>query len=81
MEALMQRAFLALGSGVSAPEVAERLQETGASVEEAYLAVKAAEILAHDEEVAIAQQKAREDRERERREQIVTALGIPALKR
>lgn len=35
MEALIQRAFLALGAGIPAPEVAERLQDCDASAEEA----------------------------------------------
>lgn len=78
MEALIQRAFLALGAGIPAPEVAERLQGCDASAEEAYLAVRAAEILVRDEEEAIARQEARDRRGRGR---MITAPSIPALKK
>jgi hypothetical protein len=54
MEALMQRARLALGAGIPAFEVAERLIETGASKEEAFFVVQAAMILIRDEDAAIA---------------------------
>jgi hypothetical protein len=74
MEALIKRAFLALGAGIPAPEVQERFQETGISAEDAYLAVKAAEILVRDES-EIAWQKA------ERRNRRRTAPEIPALKK
>jgi hypothetical protein len=69
MEALMQRARLALGAGIPAPDVAARLIETGTTPEAAYLAVRAGEILLRDEGTV------------RHRQRMVTSPGIPSLKR
>lgn len=72
MEALMQRARLALGAGIPAPDVAARLIETGTTPEAAYLAVRAGEILLRDEEDGGGTVR--------HRQRMVTSPGIPRLK-
>lgn len=74
MENLIHRARLALGAGLTAPEVAETLMKAGASAEVAFLAIQAGEILLRDEPETDTSSKGR-------RERMITLPGIPVLKK
>lgn len=71
MEALMQRARLALGAGLPAPDVVALLTESGVHPNAAFLAVCAGEILLRDDD----DQAADHGRGRQR---MVTAPSIPS---
>lgn len=73
MEALMQRARLALGAGLPAPDVVALLTESGVHPNAAFLAVCAGEILLRDDDQAADHGRGRQC--------MVTAPSIPALKR